>query len=281
MADPRALFAGGAAVSAGLLARVARKAALRLTAAGSAPKLISVTGGVAVGKSTFAQKLQQSLLQQHGGRVEIVSTDGFLRADAVLEEAGLLQRKGFPESYDHAALAAFFAALRDPAAQLSVPVYCHRARGCIGQQQLDRPDWLIIEGVYAQQPTRASGLDSYAIFLEADQELVRHWYTERFLRLHGHKFAKRAEALQRAEQLYTDVNYANYLSCIAPLRSSADLVLYKNAAHALRASHPHSMLPAHVTSAASIAEQWASQGLAFRVDSYRRNEPALSDENTM
>jgi len=219
-------------VSGALFGSVGRSAALRLSAA--RPKLITVTGGVAVGKSTFAEKLRRSLQRQHDQRVEIVSTDGFLRADSDLVAAGLLHRKGFPESYDHTAIATFFRALRDGEAALSVPVYCHRARGCVGHQQLTRPDWLIIEGVYAQQPTRASGLDSYAIFLEADQALIRHWYTERFLRLHGHKFAERGEALQRAHQLYTEVNYANYLECIAPLRSSADLVLFKTAAHELR-----------------------------------------------
>jgi type I pantothenate kinase len=228
-------------VSGAALSLVARAAGRKLSAA--SPKLISVTGGVAVGKSTFARKLQRVLMRRHGQRVEVVSTDGFLRSDTELTEAGIMHRKGFPESFDHEALAAFFEAVRDPEAQLSVPVYCHSARGCIGQRELGRPDWLIIEGVYAQQPTRASGLESYAVFLEADQVLIRHWYTERFLRLHGQRFSDREGAIARADQLYTDVNYSNYLSCIAPLLSSADHVLYKNAEHMLAAESGGMMSP--------------------------------------
>jgi type I pantothenate kinase len=203
-----------------------------------------VTGGVAVGKSTFALTLQRCLAEQQGQRVEIVSTDGFLMSDAALAEAGLLHRKGFPESYDHAALASFFHALREAEAQLSVPLYCHQARGIVAHKQVTRPDWLILEGVYAQQAARGSGLNSFAIFLEADQALIRGWYTQRFLRLHGQRFADQADALRRAEQLYSEINYPNYLSCIAPLRSSADVVLYKDAAHELRGRAPRRRAPA-------------------------------------
>jgi type I pantothenate kinase len=239
-------------VSGAVLSLVARAAERKLNAA--SPKLISVTGGVAVGKSTFARKLQRALMRRRGQRVEVVSTDGFLRSDSVLTEAGIMHRKGFPESFDHDALAAFFRAVRDPEAQLSVPVYCHSARGCIGQRELGRPDWLIIEGVYAQQPTRASGLESYAVFLDADQTLIRHWYTERFLRLHGQRFSDREQAVARAEQLYTDVNHSNYLSCIAPLRGHADHVLYKNSAHMLEAGSGGAMSPLAAFSALSSAE---------------------------
>jgi len=239
-------------VSGAVLSLVARAAGRKLMAA--SPKLISVTGGVAVGKSTFARKLQRVLMRRHGQRVEVVSTDGFLRSDSVLTEAGIMHRKGFPESFDHKALAAFFQAVRDPEAQLSVPVYCHSARGCVGQRELGRPDWLIIEGVYAQQPTRASGLESYAVFLEADQALIQHWYTERFLRLHGKRFSERERAIMRAEQLYTDVNYSNYLNCIAPLRSSADQVLYKNAEHMLEAGSGGTMSPVAAFSSLSSPE---------------------------
>ncbi|MET0387033.1 MAG: hypothetical protein ABW321_13790 [Polyangiales bacterium] len=223
----------GAAVSGVLVSTASRAAARRLR---GAPKLISVTGGVAVGKSTFARMLRRTLMRKHGQRVEVVSTDGFLRSDADLERCGLLQRKGFPESYDHAALADFFAALREPCAQLSVPVYCHRARGCVGQHTFTRPDWLIVEGVYAQQPARACRLDSFAIFLEADRALIQRWYVQRFLRVHGARFADEQQAVRRALQLDAEVNYANYRCHIAPLRSAADLVLHKQAEHTLHLS---------------------------------------------
>lgn len=239
-------------MSGALLSSVARAAGRKLRA--TSPKLISVTGGVAVGKSTFARKLQRVLMRRHGQRVEVVSTDGFLRSDAVLTEAGIMHRKGFPESFDHEALAAFFQAVRDPEARLSVPVYCHSARGCVGQRELGRPEWLIIEGVYAQQPTRASGHESYAVFLEADQTLIQHWYTERFLRLHGQRFSDRAHAVARAEQLYTEVNYSNYLTCIAPLRSGADYVLYKNSEHMLQAGSGGTMSPIAAFSSLSSSE---------------------------
>ncbi|HTU59976.1 MAG TPA: hypothetical protein VMF89_16100, partial [Polyangiales bacterium] len=147
-----------------------------------------------------------------------------------------------------------FQAVGDPDARLSVPEYCHRARGCVGLRELGRPDWLIIEGVYAQQPTRASGLDSYAVFLEAEKALIQHWYTERFLRLHGQRFSDREQAVERAEQLYADVNYANYLSCISPLRGSADVVLYKNAEHSLEVGSGGAMSPVAAFSSLSSAE---------------------------
>jgi uridine kinase len=132
---------------------------------------------------------------------------------------------------------------------------------------------LIVEGVYAQQPARASGLPSYAIFIEAEQALIERWYTQRFLRLHAARYADTSQALRRAAQLYAEVNYANYVTCIAPLRSSADLVLHKSGAHEFFSSQELSARSRRVRSARptstidrrpiarSIAQ--ASTGLAF------------------
>lgn len=192
-------------------------------------RLIAVTGGVAVGKSVFARALRRALLRQVTEAVEIVTSDGFLRSDTDLESAGLLQRKGYPDSYDHAGLEAFFAAIRARAPELVVPVYSHSTRGVVDHRRFARPRWLILEGVYALQPARASGLPCCSIYLDADPSDAQVWYLERFMRIHGWRFATTTDAEQHARQLYERVNYQNLVECIAPLRSQADIVLVRKA----------------------------------------------------
>jgi type I pantothenate kinase len=192
-----------------------------------------VTGSVAVGKSTFARALQHSLMQQLRVRVAVVSSDGFLYPDHVLECAGLMDRKGFPESHDHAALADFFAGLRSAARSVTAPVYSQRRRAVIGQRLIGPLDCLIFEGVYAFQPARASGLPRCAIFLDAEPETVEAWYTARFLHLRSEPGCSQSELRARAAALFARVNRANYDAHIAPLRASADLVLRKAGDHTL------------------------------------------------
>jgi type I pantothenate kinase len=198
---------------------------------GDQPRVIAITGSVAVGKSALARALRRKLLRHVDSSVECVGTDGFLRPDAELEAEGLLPRKGFPESYDHAALADFFARVRAREATIAVPVYSHVLRGVAEQRHMATPRWLIVEGVYALQPAMASGLPCFSIFLDADPVAIRSWYSERFIRLYAPRFASVAAAEQRAQQLFEAVNYANYRAHIAPLRPCADLVVHKTAAH--------------------------------------------------
>lgn len=191
-------------------------------------RLIAITGAVAVGKSVFARALRRALLRRLREPVEIVSSDGFLRSDAELEGAGLLQRKGYPESHSHADLEAFFAAMRAQAPELVVPIYSHSSRGVVDQRRFATPRWLILEGVYALQPARASSLACCSLYLDAELNDALDYYLERFMRLHRWRFASASEAEQYARQLYERVNYPNLVECIAPLRAQADIVLTRS-----------------------------------------------------
>lgn len=209
-------------------------------------RVIVVTGGVAAGKTTFARALRRSLLRRVGTPVEIASTDGFLRSDSALEREGLLERKGFPESYDHDALARFFEALQLGAASVRVPHYCHRTRGVARESQLARPRWLIVEGVYALQPVRASGLPYCSVFLDAAPAAIEDWYLRRVFWVYGQPRGERAvELRERALSCYERVNRANYLAHIAPLRSQADVVLHKASDHCFMRSPTAVPAPAY------------------------------------
>jgi len=216
------------------LSSIAREVVRRL--AGTSPqsvRLIAVTGSVAVGKSVFARGLRRALARQLREPIGVVCTDGFLRSDSELLEANLLERKGFPESYDHAALERFFAALQSCERRVVVPVYSHRQRGVVAHRQLEVPRWLIVEGIYVLQPMRASGLPCVSIFLEAHRHAVENWYVERWLRLRGEPGVPVSELERRAKQTFARVNSVNHELHIAPLAASADLVLRKRADHAL------------------------------------------------
>ena len=149
------------------------------------PFVIGVAGSVAVGKSTISRVLQELLARwpQHP-RVELVTTDGFLYPNAVLEERGLMDRKGFPESYDRRALLEFVARAKGGADHLEVPVYSHFAYDVLeGETRgISRPDILILEGLNVLQAGGVGAFVSdyfdFSIFVDADPEAVRGWYIE-------------------------------------------------------------------------------------------------------
>jgi type I pantothenate kinase len=215
-----------------VLHSVAREVVQRFACASQhSVRVIAVTGGVAVGKSHFARELQRRLAELVREPVELVSTDGFLRSDDELLQAGMLERKGFPESYDQRALERFCAALQF-GKRIAIPVYCHAQRGVVEHRQLDVPRWLIVEGVYALQPLRAFGVAHVSIFLEADRNAIERWYIARWLRLRGEPGAAVSELEQRAKRTYARVNAVNYDMNIAPLSAGADLLLHKHVDHA-------------------------------------------------
>jgi type I pantothenate kinase len=215
------------------LSVIAREVVRRLArTSAQSVRLIAVTGSVAVGKSVFARALRRALARQLREPIGIVCSDGFLRSDNELLQADLLERKGFPESHDHAALERFFAALRSGERRVVVPVYSHRQRGVVARRQLDVPRWLIVEGVYVLQPVRAARLPCVSIFLEADRRAIESWYIARWLRLRAEPGVPVSELERRARQMFASVNAVNYDLHIAPLAASADLVLRKRADHA-------------------------------------------------
>jgi type I pantothenate kinase len=213
----------------------------------AAPYVIGVTGAVAAGKSTFAGELAEAIAAwPDHPRVEIVNTDGFLFANAVLDARGLTLRKGFPETYDAAALGVALAAIRSGPADF--PGYSHVIYDVDPAltRRIERPDVLIVEGLGLQDDPRAGGLDTL-IYLDADEADLEAWFTERFLglwRAAEHdpasfyaRFRTLDEAGARAfaGQVWRAINLRNLREHIVRARDHADIVVRKGAGHAVEA----------------------------------------------
>jgi type I pantothenate kinase len=229
------------------------------TTALAVPYVVGVAGSVAVGKSTTARILRELLSRWPGHRkVDLVSTDGFLFPRHVLEDRGLMRRKGFPESYDRRALIRFLADLKAGRPRLAVPVYSHLTYDIVAGrwQRVDRPDVLIIEGLnILQGADRAtdggprvfvSDFLNFSIYVDAAAADIRRWYVERFLALRDTAFRDPASYFHRyatlgpgearavAARLWREVNEPNLRENIAPTRPRAHLVLEKGRDHAVR-----------------------------------------------
>lgn len=225
----------------------------------AAPFVIGVAGSVAVGKSTTSRVLRELLARwSDHPSVDLVTTDGFLLPNAELSHRGLLERKGFPESYDQRALLRFLTAVKSGAAHAHAPVYSHLTYDVVpGDSVLvSRPDVLLVEGLNVLQPprTRSDGRSSLAvsdffdvsIYVDAALADVRRWYVERFLSLrqtafadptsYFHRFAglSDSEARATATAIWTEVNEPNLVQSIRPTRGRATLVLQKGPDHSVR-----------------------------------------------
>ena len=218
------------------------------------PYVIGVAGSVAVGKSTTARLLQTLLSRwPDHPRVELVTTDGFLLPNAELERRGILHRKGFPESYDTAALLSFVAAVKSGVSEVQAPVYSHLLYDVVtGERVVVRqPDVLIIEGLNVLQTGTTADGDAvfvsdyfdFSIYLDADESDIRRWYLERFRALrttafadprsYFHRYAdlSDAEADATAGRIWDEINGPNLAENVAPTRSRADLILRKGPDH--------------------------------------------------
>jgi type I pantothenate kinase len=223
------------------------------------PFVIAVAGSVAVGKSTTARLLQTLLGASPGSpRVDLVTTDGFLMPNAVLEARGLMGRKGFPESYDRRALLRFLADVKSGREEVFAPVYDHSSYDIVPgrQQAVDRPDILVVEGLNVLQAGNrsdgtapeifASDFFDFSVYVDASESDIQTWYVERFLALRRtafadstaffHRFADLTDeqARETALGIWSAVNAPNLRSNIAPTRSRARLVLQKAADHSVR-----------------------------------------------
>jgi type I pantothenate kinase len=209
------------------------------------PYLLGVTGGVAAGKSVFAGRLQAALAAA-GLKVEVVTTDGFLFPNDRLAELGLMDQKGFPPSYDTAALTAALAAIRLGPARF--PAYSHVTYDVDPAlaRTLDPPDVLIVEGLNLRRPGAAEAVD-VLIYLDAHEADLETWFTDRFLGLweaaehDPASFYARFRHLDRqgaagvAKWVWEQINLPNLRQNIAPAREEADLVARKAADHRLDA----------------------------------------------
>jgi len=226
------------------------------------PYVIGVAGSVAVGKSTFARVLRALLAHwPDHPHVDLVTTDGFLLPNAILESRGLMQRKGFPESYDVRRLVQFMADIKSGAPVVHAPVYSHQSYDIVpGEYQVvDRPDIVIIEGLNMLQTGDGAGGKSarvfvsdffdFSIYIDADESAIEDWYVSRFLALretvfrdprsffHRYSSLTESQAIETAREIWRSINGVNLRENIQPTRDRARLVMEKGPDHAVRRIH--------------------------------------------
>jgi type I pantothenate kinase len=220
------------------------------------PFILGIGGSVAVGKSTTSRVLKALLARWPAHpRVDQITTDGFLYPNAELERRGLLDRKGFPESFDTARLLNFLADVKSGVARVEAPVYSHFHYDILPEQKtiIESPDILIVEGLNVLQPARmprdgqaipfVSDFFDFSIYLDAEPEVIQDWYVARFMRLRAtafrdpgayfHKYASLSPdaAHTCALEIWRAINLKNLEENILPTRPRARLILKKRPDH--------------------------------------------------
>ena len=215
------------------------------------PYIIAIAGSVAVGKSTAARILQALLSRwpEHPA-VDLVTTDGFLRSNDDLTKRGIMNRKGFPESYDTRRLIEFLREVKSGSAEVHAPVYSHVAYDIVADEHVSvcQPDVMIVEGLNVLQvgdgaAEFVSDFFDFSIYVDADEQDVEQWYIDRFLALRGTAFREPGsffreyaplgseDAIDTARGIWRDINGRNLRENIAPTRERAMLIVRKGADH--------------------------------------------------
>ena len=222
------------------------------------PYIIGIAGSVAVGKSTVSRILKALLSRwPNHPAVTVVTTDGFLYPNSVLEVQGLMNRKGFPESYDVNGLISFLIDVKSGKNNVKAPVYSHQCYDILPNEfiQVDKPDIVILEGLNifqtgmakpGQQPALfVSDFFDFSIFVDADTQVIKQWYVDRVVKFsqttfrdptsHFHYLSKMtpSEVIPFAEKVWRDVNAVNLFENILPCRERAQLILKKGLGHAV------------------------------------------------
>jgi type I pantothenate kinase len=223
------------------------------------PYLIGIAGSVAVGKSTMARILQALLSRwPDHPKVDLITTDGFLHPTSVLEKRGLMNRKGFPESYDQRRLVHFLTEIKSGKREVSAPVYSHLIYDIVpgAAQKVCQPDVLIVEGLNVLQTGHrrnaargsrifVSDFFDFSIYIDADEKTIEDWYVARFLRLretvfrqpdsYFNRYSKltKEEAVEKAHSIWREINGPNLRDNIQPTRERAQLILRKGAGHSV------------------------------------------------
>lgn len=220
------------------------------------PYILGIAGSVAVGKSTTARVLRALLARwADHPRVDLITTDGFLHPNAELERRGLMDRKGFPESFDTARLLNFLHEVKSGRENVEAPVYSHFHYDIIPGQKtiVNRPDILIVEGLNVLQPARlpkggeaipfVSDFFNFSIYIDAEPKQIEDWYVTRFMRLrqtafrdpaaYFHRYAQLSHDAARVQalEIWRNINEKNLLDNILPTRQRARLILRKGSDH--------------------------------------------------
>ncbi len=222
------------------------------------PFVIGIAGSVAVGKSTTARILRELLTRWPASpKVDLVTTDGFLLSNDELRKQDLMDRKGFPESFDRRAILKFLSRIKAGHRHVKAPVYSHLIYDVIPDEfvTIDQPDILIFEGINVLQVSElpddgnsvpfVSDYFDFSIYIDADENVIERWYVDRFMQLRDtafrdpqsffHKYSEisKTEARDIAVDLWTRINLANLHQNILPTRKRADLVLHKGEDHSV------------------------------------------------